>query len=250
MRSLSLLLILLGILGLGGCTVDQGKSCEIDSDCAPGTLCSLEGTCETFETVADILAHAGNSISTDAGALEAKGWDCLEEGECTARKAVFESSTETCLEPAEKRVVSLLAIAETGHAAANLGTLGNGIIASGFEDGTIHLELWVDGDFGPGCEYTVAWMRSDDDRKADCTAVFTDTMPFSIPELVQATVYEAQFDPCANTVSGLLNKAEILASMDEAIRETAGNLIDEDVDSDGDGVNDRTTVILELTFEE
>ena len=64
-------------------------------------------------------------------------------------------------------------------------------------------------------------IRDDADILDDCTAKFTDTMPFSIPQLVDATIYNVAFDPSTN-VTGILNREELLASIDPSIRETAG----------------------------
>lgn len=250
-RFVCLFSVAMGAL-LPGCLAGEGDSCRLDSDCSPGFLCGLGGACETFGAVQAHLADVGTQPPSDTssggdGADAAPLVDTANTG-CTKPAGVFEPGTGVCVDPALKRKVVMLQLAESGHAAANLGALGNGMIASGFEDQSISLELWVDGSLEVGCERTVAWIRTADDRLADCSVVFSQNMPFAIPELVEAIIYDAVFDPATQRVSGLLNKAEMLASMDAVIRETAGNLIAEDVDIDDDGVNDRTSVIVELTF--
>ncbi len=149
-----------------------------------------------------------------------------------------------------KKKVALLQVAPSGHGAATVAEIGNSIIQAGFDEGQIPLAMWVDGSFEDGCEWGIAWIRDDADILDDCTAKFTDTMPFSIPQLVDATIYNAVFDPSTNRVTGILNREELLASIDPSIRETAGNFFINDVDTDGDGTLDHTSIILELTFEE
>ena len=57
----------LGLLSMGApaCTVAQGEVCTIDSDCASGTLCARDGTCQTFDEVARNLTSLAHS--KDAG---------------------------------------------------------------------------------------------------------------------------------------------------------------------------------------
>jgi hypothetical protein len=245
-----------------GCTVEQGESCQIDSDCEPGTLCSREGTCQTFDDVADGLAAVGTTpppvdVSTedDMGSPDTSPEDpgtADDSSECQpSHNSIFtEPASGACAAPDTKKKVLLLQIAETGHGAANLGILGNSIIEDGFANEQIPLTMWVDGSFEQGCTWTVAWMRSEDDRLENCTAVFTDTMPFKIPDLVEATIYNAVYAPDTQRVTGLLNKEELLKTIDPVIRETAAGMFSNDVDTDGDGKPDHTSVILELTFEE
>jgi hypothetical protein len=243
-----------------GCTVQQGESCQIDSDCEPGTLCSREGTCQTFDEVADGLATVGTnpvdvSTANETGSPDASTDDpgaISDSSACEpAHNSIFtEPAASECAAPGTKKKVILLQIAETGHGAANLGIIGNSIIEDGFANGQIPLSMWVDGSFEKNCTWTVAWMRTEDDRLEDCTAVFTETMPFKIPDLVEATIYNAVYETDTQRVTGLLNKEELLKTIDPVIRETAAGMFSNDVDTDGDGEPDHTSVILELTFEE
>ena len=255
-------LICLAFAGAPACTVAHGETCQIDSDCDPGSLCSLDGLCETYDEVAANLEAIGGYVASSGSSKDVvsepdttsseETTPTDQTGPCTAAYgAIFtEASAKPCSEPSTKRVVTLLQIAEAGHGAVNAAGVGNGIIESGFEAGQVPLSMWVDGTMNDGCDWGIAWMRDEADRLDDCTATFTDTMPFSIPGILEAVIYEAEFDPKTNRVTGLIDKAEVLANLDESFRDVATKLFENDVDSDGDGVMDRTSVILELTFED
>ena len=255
-------LICLAAVGTPACTVAEGETCQIDSDCEPGTLCSLDGQCQTYDEVAASLEAIGAPADISVASNDTATAPDTSEPEdtvptdqdtsCTqAYSAMFtEAAAQPCLEPTSKRTVTLLQIAEEGHGAVNAAGVGNGIIESGFEAGQVPLSMWIDGTLEDNCEWGIAWIRDEADRLDDCTATFTDTMPFAIPGILEAVIYEAKFAPETNRVTGLINKAEVLANLDVAFREVATKLFVNDVDTDGDGVPDHTSVILELTFED
>ena len=120
----------------------------------------------------------------------------------------------------------------------------------GFDDGSLTLELWIDGSLAAGCARVLAWMRGPEDRNADCTAVFSDAMPFVIPGLVTTSVDHAQLDPETLVLTGLVDKAKLIESMAPELRDVAEQLITLDVDTDGDEVADMASAVIQITLAE
>ena len=131
MATVGLLCLLL--MSSSSCTVSEGENCQIDSDCAPGTLCSRDGVCATYEQVAAELADVGaapyipgdtqatgdtNGPSQDSDATSAD----IQAGDCTAKEAsIFTVPSDApCVEPTMKKKVALLQVAPSGHGAATV----------------------------------------------------------------------------------------------------------------------------------
>ena len=133
---------------------------------------------------------------------------------------------------------------------ARLSDLANPIIESNFNDEKITLDLWIDGTLAAGCSATFAWVRNAADvgGAPECLPEFVETMPFDVPGLVSTTVYQAVLEPETLYLTGLVNREELVASMAPALQETATGLIDVDVDTDHDGTNDRTSIIMTVVL--
>jgi len=246
MRAVVMIVTSVGIGG--GCLGAGGARCTIASDCEAGLVCSLEGVCATVAEVAASFdtRQAVDVITRDTSdTSEAEG----DVAGCREVVGVFAAGQAPCPTAAEVRVVTGIALADSGHGLAQLASVANQVIADGFDKGEISLALHVDGELRAGCPASLAWMRGAADRHADCTAEFTDAMPFEIPNLVATRVEEASLDPATGRVTGLIDKAALIASMDPALRDVAEQLIVLDVDTDGDQVADMASAILDLTFE-
>lgn len=238
----------LAVMVAGACTQPAGEPCKVASDCDPGLVCGLDGICATFAAVnASFDTRATVDVITldTADATETAAPD--GEG-CRAVAGVFEPGAAPCEEAAEVRVVTGIAIASEGHGLAMLAGVANQVIADGFEKGEIPLALHIDGELRAGCEARLAWIRGPEDRNADCTPVFSDAMPFEIPNLVSTKVERAVLDPLSGRLTGLIDKADLIASMDPALRDVAEQLIVLDVDTDGDQIADRASAIMDLAF--
>ncbi|PIE18403.1 MAG: hypothetical protein CSA66_04790 [Proteobacteria bacterium] len=240
---------LLGACALGG----EGAGCRVDSDCEAGLLCAPAGTCQSEAAVAASLERPGAADAvdvvsfTDTAATGGAGGDVTG---CAPLAGVFEASQARCREPRVKLTVTGLVVLDSGAGLAQLATVANPVIAAGYDEGTLAMALWVDGEYAPGCPHALAWMRGQADRAADCTAVFSDSMPFEVPNLVSTAIEQAHLDPETNILRGLVDKAALLASMDEVLRDVADSLIVLDVDTDGDEVPDRASAHLEILFAE
>lgn len=239
------------ILAGAGCLGAAGQTCTIDSDCDSGLVCSLHGVCTAYAAMQEELAHptAPDASDTTGGNADAADSTPAELGPdaspCTPPLGHW-----TCGGPANKRTVTNLVLAPSGHGMARLSDLANPIIESNFNDAKIALELWIDGTLGAGCDAPLAWVRTPDDVSAspECLPAFVGKMPFDVPGLVSAIVYQATLDPQTLVLTGLVNRDELIASMAPALRDTATGLIDVDVDTDHDGTPDRTSIILTVTL--
>jgi len=230
------------------CTQPAGEPCKVASDCDPGLVCGLDGICASFAVVnASFDTRATVDVITldTAGAAETLAPD--GEG-CRPVAGVFEPGTAPCEDAAEVRVVTGIVIASEGHGLAMLAGVANQVIADGFDKGEIPLALHIDGELRAGCATSLAWVRDAADLNADCTPVFSDAMPFEIPNLVSTKVERAVLDPVSGRLTGLIDKADLIASMDPALRDVAEQLIVLDVDTDGDQIADRASAIMDLSF--
>lgn len=244
-----ILLLLLPLAQTGACSQLEGQACVLDSDCEAGFVCSFEAVCTTFEAVAKAfdaapeITHADTTDSTDT-----QGDIDIVDGTCDAPREVFESITTACAAPTQKLVATALVIDKDGNGMGPLAQVANSVLANGFRQGDIALELWVDGTFETGCSYTLAWVRGPEDINADCTPVFSQNMPFEIPGLVSTEIENAVIDPANGLITGLVDKPKLLLSIDEALRDVAESLIIEDVDTDNDQIPDRASIRMFVTF--
>jgi hypothetical protein len=237
---------------LGGCLGSSGEACRIDSDCGSGLVCSLEGQCTAYAVLKEQIAHPTAPVVSETvggdtgGGNETTSTDTeTDAGQCTPPTGSW-----PCAGPTAKRTVTNLVLAPSGHGMVRLADLANPIIESNFDEGKVALELWIDGTLAAGCSATFAWVRNDADIGAapECLPAFVTTMPFDVPGLVSAIVYQAVLEPGTLVLTGLVNRDELIASMDPALRESATTLIDVDVDTDHDGTNDRTSIILTVVL--
>lgn len=229
------------------CGSAAGDPCTISTDCEPGLICSLEGVCATYEAVsASFDSTATVDVITPDTAPPRE--TVADAGGCRAVEGVFEASEPPCGEAAEVRTVTGIALAEEGHGLAGLASVANQVIENSFEAGEITLALHVDGELRDGCAASLAWIRTPEDRDADCTAVFSTSMPFDIPNLVSTSVDDAVLDPNTNRLTGIVDKAALIESMEPALRDVAERLIVLDVDTDGDQVPDKASAILDIGF--
>ncbi|MCA9517441.1 MAG: hypothetical protein KC635_21015 [Myxococcales bacterium] len=231
-----------------GCLRSDGESCRVDSDCGGGAICALDNVCRTVAAVeasldtrqaVDVVTY--DTVDTQGATGDATG--------CEPVAGVFDAATGACPEPTTKRTVTAIVIAQEGGL-AGLAEVANQVIANGFDDGSLTLELWIDGSLAAGCARVLAWMRGPEDRNADCTAVFSDAMPFVIPGLVTTSVDHAQLDPETLVLTGLVDKAKLIESMAPELRDVAEQLITLDVDTDGDEVADMASAVIQITLAE
>ncbi len=238
---------------LGACLGASGETCRIDSDCGSGLVCSFERQCTAYAVLKEQLAHptaphvsetVGGDVASEVSSETATDPE-TDAGQCTTP-----SGTWPCAGPVAKRKVTNRILAASGHGMARLADLANPIIESNFGEDKVTLDLWIDGTLAAGCSATFAWVRNPADIGAapECLPAFVGTMPFDVPGLVSAIVYEAVLEPETLVLTGLVNRDELIASMAPALRETATSLIDVDVDTDHDGTNDRTSIILTVVL--
>ena len=239
----------LAALALAACPEAEGGPCRLDSDCEGGLVCAFDGLCQrfaavqaSFDTVQPVDVTSFDTTPADtAGAPDASG--------CAPVANVFAAGAAPCPAAAEVRAVSGLVIAEEGNGLARLAAVANQVLANGFDQGDIAMALHLDGTLAPGCAVDFAWVRTPDDLAADCTPRFgKDRMPLDIPGLVSTSVDFATLDPETHVLTGLVDKQKLLARLDESIRAVADSLIDEDVDTDGDQVPDKSSAIIQVLF--
>jgi len=242
---------LLGLsLAAAGCPESAGGACRLDSDCEGGLVCAFDGVCRTFaavqasfDTVQAVDVVAFDTVKADTTATDDAN------GACAPVLGVFAAGSAPCPAAATILPVTGLVIAEEGNGLARLAAVANAVLADGFDQGTITLALHVDGTLAAGCTADLAWIRSAEDRHADCTPVFgADRMPLDIPSLVSTSVDFAVLDPETHILTGLVDKQALLLTLDESIRPVADGLIDEDVDTDGDDVPDKSSAIIQVLF--
>ena len=239
--------LLIGGLLWAGCPAPQGEPCTLDSDCRGGLVCGLDGACTTFEKVDEDFNRVPDVtvISLDA----------LEGGDAATGPGDASGSCEAPLDPwpcegVEKKVVALFEIDEEGHGAAGLAGASQLILPGGFEDGSLYMEFWVNGTFDDACELVLGFVRSDDDVDESCQPLYLsgDKMPFSIPGVVELFVYDPRFTPSTGAFSGFVDKEEILDALDPALRSAFAPMVQENVDTDGDGEPDLATFNMTVTF--
>lgn len=233
-------------LGLGGCPEDAGGTCRLDSDCAAGLVCDLDGVCRayeavkaSFDVVQDVeVVGCDTGAPTDTVAADTSG--------CAAIAGVFEAGTAPCPAAGTIRQVTGLVIQDHDNGLADLASVANQVLANGFSQGDITLALHVDGSFEFGCPHVIAWVRSPADVNADCTPVFADTMPLDIPNLVSTEVQRSTLDPETLVLRGLVDKQALLLALDEALRDVADALVTEDTDTDCDGAPDMASAVIQI----
>lgn len=264
------LAVLALLTGAFGCLAEQGEKCRIDSECEPGLVCGLQNTCQTFQQVYQYFHPPKPDVvfsDTDGGGQpDAPDIDTPppdegaadngtpiddagpDGGGCPGPTEFFGPHDPPCPEPPEKRVVTGMTIAAEGHGAAGLAFVANGMLEEYFLQDKIYFEMWVDGTFEQGCSWQLGWWRRAEDRNADCSLIYTDIFPFEIPDLVVVKIYEAVVDPDTLVLTGYLDEQEMIDSMDPSMHEAADQMIELDLDTDGDQVPDKATIILTLSF--
>jgi hypothetical protein len=210
------------------CAAPEGDPCQIDSDCAPGLICSLDQICKQPSQVLP------------------------PEDPCVDPAGAFEASEKPCSAPTNVIGVSALSLKEEGHGLAGLASLANPTFADAIEKGELAMSLLVDGTLKTECTSHIAWKVDDNWRNGDCTPVHSKTFPLLLPSLkLSFTVYGASFDIATSTLTGYADPDEIKASLEaaglsEAIVTGVMSSIKSDVDTDDDGVPDKASVILSV----
>ena len=220
--------IFVGLALALGCTEKQGSACKLDSDCTGGLLCAQDGVCRT---AADPL----NFEHLDAGApppAETTGGG----GDAGVRPNDFGTGGGTCPAKTKALRVTKLALAKEGGF-GKLADAANPTIQKDLDAGRIHVELWDD----------VTWVPFDEDGQAICSQIEPGVFTLTIPSFpVHTRVHDAALDATKTKLTGWTDKQEMISSMKCEIRTGANTLVEEDVDSDGDGKNDRVSVVLEV----
>lgn len=237
-----------------GCANPEDAPCELDSDCEGGLLCGPESLCATPETVkawyaAPPVHDTGTPVVTDTGPPKDSGPpQDISADACQGPSGVFDAGAP-CREPTQKKLVTAMLIAPSGHGLARVAQLGNPLIEDAILTGGLKIELWIDGEFNALCGPVLAWIGAPEDRRADCTAVHTDTFPFMLPDLMAADIRDASLDFATGVLTGWVDQQELLDSISPALRDTAASLLDLDLDKNNDGTPDAASVILNLTLQ-
>ncbi len=235
---------------VGACANPEDAPCKLDSDCVGGLLCGPEGLCATPSTVRALNAKPNRSST---------GYICppshLPDDGCQEPSGVFEPGPP-CREPTQKKTVTAIVIAESGHGLAEAAKTGNLHIADAIATGKLKIELWVDGLLIDDCAPELAWVVAPEHRRADCTALHTDTFPFMLPGLGADTdtvplaiIHDASLCLETNVLTGWVHKDEVLASL-PGLGTIADSMVELDLDIDGDGAPDKASVILTFAFED
>ncbi|MCB9729050.1 MAG: hypothetical protein H6746_11290 [Deltaproteobacteria bacterium] len=233
------------------CLSDKGERCAIDSDCSSGYACSPEGLCVTFEQLLESfsLKHGKpKDVITTKDTVVADSPEVGPDGDggatCKEPRGIFEPGAGPCLEPDQKIKVVGLCIAPSGHGTEGLAAVGNPILADQFSNDTFKLEAWIDGELGPGCHPTIRWLRDPSERKADCSVVHGDNVPIEVIGIIELFVESPVYDPVTHILTGIIDEDALLEAIDPAIKQIADNFIEKDVDTDGDSVPDKASVIV------
>jgi len=237
--------VLLGALSMG-CPATEDEPCLIDSDCSGGLVCGLAGVCTTFDKVDDEFNAVPDVtvITLDTGGGETSTGPDTISGNCTPPVGSW-----PC-DGVDKRVVALFEIDSEGHGAAGLAGASQLILPDGFADGSLYMEWWIDGTFQDDCPYKVGYVRDDNDVDGSCQPIYTsdEKMPVTIPGIVELFVYDPTFTPSTGQLRGFVDKDEIVAALAPALRDAFSGMVQEDVDTDGDGTPDLATFSMTVTF--
>ena len=221
--------IILAVLGFGsivGCTSQELQKCQIDSDCSSGLICARDGVCRA----SDDPLHKAQTDLGSTPVLDAEGGDlCVTQsdfgtggGECPSKTTVL-------------KLTKLVILKEGGL--GNISSAANPTIASDMEAGKIHVELWDD----------TVWVPIDADGTPMCSQIEANTFPMTVPTFpVRSAVKDATLDATKTKLTGWVNKHDMIQTMKCELHAAADTLVKEDIDSDGDGVNDRVSVVLEI----
>jgi hypothetical protein len=260
--------ILLSISALSlACGATEGESCRLQSDCEPGLMC-FEGKCITQAVAADALSYhdTGSSRVTpsddaatepNADAAVVQTHPCGEQPyskillACAEPRNIFAARSGTCEEPSGKYSVRSIVMEPEGGF-AKMAPVASPVIKNGLDDGTIKVELWRDGDFALNCDGKSAWMIDESDRAADCTAKYAaNSFPLLIPigSGLHIVIDDVQFDLNNGRMTGRVDRQKLVADLPEALRPVAEGLIAADVDTDGDGTPEDSTVTLTVCFQ-
>jgi hypothetical protein len=238
----------------GACLADRSETCDIDSDCSQGFACSPDKVCVDFAgLVESFTLKKPDKPTTDtvvvADVVPDTAADAGDGGPtCREPRGIFEPGGAPCGEPDQKLKVTSVCIAPSGHGTAGLAGVGNPIVADQFTEGTFTLEAWVDGELANGCNPTIRWIRAPTDRLADCSIVHGDTMPIEVIGVIELFVQEPKFNPATGVMTGLVDEDAILAAINPAIKDIADGFIEKDTDTNGDGVDDKASVIVTIQF--
>lgn len=247
---------------LTGCLAEVGETCALNSDCEAGLICGLDGVCATPAAVQDALnlppTGAPDVAETPdapppAETVGADAGGDIAAPECAASAGIFEaqSAGATCAEPAQKLVVNHLAIVASPSGLGKIADLANPVVAEGFETGSSSLEAWVDGTWSPDCVSTVAWVTGPEDRNDDCTADYAEVFAFRIPAPIGDGIVQVEqpvYDIAAGQITGVVQEAVLLAAIADSLEQTADDIVEPDLDTDGDQVPDMLSVTLSIGF--
>jgi hypothetical protein len=240
-------------LSTSACLAERGDACAVDSDCAQGFACSPDNICVDFAGLLASFTLNKPTPPKDTTVTPEVVADVASDSDggptCRAPRGIFDATPGgPCLEPDEKLKVTRICIAPSGHGTQGLAFVGNAILSDQFDNDTVIVEAWIDGDLTPGCPVNIRWIRAPTDRQADCTVVHGDTLPIEVVAIIELFVLEPKFNPTTGVMTGLVDEDAVLAAIDPAIKATADAFIEKDVDTDGDSVPDKASVIVTIQF--
>lgn len=205
---------------LAGCAAKAGGECTLDSDCGPGLICGLDGACASPEVVWEGL-HDGGAI--------------VEPEEC---------------QPDSKRRVETLVVEPTGGF-TRVAVLATNAMQGGLDSGKTVIELWVFGEPPTLCDESCRWVTADEQLKDDCTSFYGLGFPMPLPVGEGTVVVEiTEFDTNTGVLKGLVIEQDLLDGVGPDLSPTVDDLIDLDVDTDGDGEMDRASLEIIVGFAE
>ena len=157
--------------------------------------------------------------------------------ECSAQTNAF-AAQEEC--PAVTGVYMIRSmVMEAYGGLTTMAPLANPIIEQSIFDGLV-ITMSVDGSFSQACDFDLVWSTGEPEYNDDCTTQYGSNMPVPIEGILDgpAILRQIKYDWATGTLEGIVIKAELMSVVPEVFRDTASGLVQEDLDLDGDGVNE------------
>jgi hypothetical protein len=141
-------------LSTSACLAERGDACAVDSDCAQGFACSPDNICVDFAGLLASFTLNKPTPPKDTTVTPEVVADVASDSDggptCRAPRGIFDATPGgPCLEPDEKLKVTRICIAPSGHGTQGLAFVGNAILSDQFDNDTVIVEAWIDGDLTP-----------------------------------------------------------------------------------------------------
>ncbi len=269
-------------LAVGACGATVGERCELDSDCEDGLACSPEAICVTYGELGTYMAEgsfvseqpefvseedlqkylqehgylpagSGGSGSGSGGSGGSGGTDGgTDDDPCDDPPlGIFEPSIEPCVAPLESHKVTGLSLLAEGHGLAGMAGVANLAIPTYLEEGTVKIEVWIDGGFTFDCPYVAVFAQTAEDRNADCTVEGATVIEMEFPGITAFNIVDASIAPGTLRIEGLVDKDEMIGNVpgaDPTLVSVIESSVVEDVDTDDDGEPDMASIVMTALF--